>query len=128
MRESRLENIGLLMEYEEILLKKRKDFTSSYMGKATLQKSACSVFRFAFEDILGWTPEMVRDYTTPELMNILHLRKPLNRIEFPPELDKRTDLFYLAWMMYPDTIHINQKQLVLRVYEKVRQGIVMKLD
>ena len=28
--------------------------------------------------------------------------------------------------MYPDTIHINQKQLVLRVYEKVRQGIVMK--
>lgn len=126
MRESRLENIGLLMEYEEILLKKRKDFTSSYMGKATLQKSACSVFRFAFEDILGWTPEMVRDYTTPELMNILHLRKPLNRIEFPPELDKRTDLFYLAWMMYPDTIHINQKQLVLRVYEKVRQGIVMK--
>ena len=96
MRESRLENIGLLMEYEEILLKKRKDFTSSYMGKATLQKSACSVFRFAFEDILGWTPEMVRDYTTPELMNILHLRKPLNRIEFPPELDKRTDLFYLA--------------------------------
>ena len=126
MHDSNVKNIGLLIEYEEILLHKRKDFSSAYMGKGTLAKSACSVFRFAFEDILGWSPQMVRDYISPELMELLHLQKPLNRISFPPELDKKNDLFYLAWMMYPETINIKKRELVLRVYEKVRNKIISK--
>lgn len=126
MRESRLENIGLLVEYECILLKKRKSFTSTYMGKTTPAKNARSVFRFAFEDILDWTPQMVMDNLSPELINILRLQKPLSRIEFPPELNRNVDLFYLAWIMYPEKIHIRKKDIVLRCYENVRLGKISK--
>ena len=126
MRESRLENIGLLVEYESLLLKKRKSFTHTYMGKTTPMKNARSVLRFAFEDILDWTPQMVRDNLSPRIINALCLQKPLSRIEFPPELNKNVDLFYLAWIMYPETIHINKKDIVLRCYENVRLGRISK--
>lgn len=126
MRESRLENIGLLVEYENLLLKKRKGFTSTYMGKNTPAKNARSVFKFAFEDILDWTPQMVRNNLTPELINLLQLKKPLLRMEFPPELNKSIDLFYLAWIIYPESIHISKREMVLRCYENVRLKRIAK--
>ena len=35
-----MQNMGLLMEYEDILLKKRKDFSATYIG----QKSCFNMF------------------------------------------------------------------------------------
>ena len=33
-----MQNMGLLMEYEDILLKKRKDFSATYIGQNASQK------------------------------------------------------------------------------------------
>ena len=94
--DEKMKNIGLLTEYENILLKKKKDFSPAYMRASARPETAAVVFRFAFEELLQWTPEMIRDYTTPELIQALHLKKALNRVVFPPELNKRDDLFYIA--------------------------------
>lgn len=121
-----MENIGMLIEYEDVLLKKRRDFSPAYMGARTLQKDAAVILKFAFEDLLGWTPEMVRDYITPKLIHALHLKKPISKIKFPPELSKKDDLFYLAWMMYPETVNCSKRALTLRVYQKVQNGTLQK--
>lgn len=124
--DEKMKNIGLLTEYENILLKKKKDFSPAYMRASARPETAAVVFRFAFEELLQWTPEMIRDYTTPKLIQALHLKKALNRVVFPPELNKRDDLFYIACMLYPDIICYSKKILTLRVYEKVLNGILAK--
>ena len=39
-----MQNMGLLMEYEDILLKKRKDFSATYIGQNASQKILKSCF------------------------------------------------------------------------------------
>lgn len=114
------------MEYEDILLGKRKDFSTAYLGKENSEKEALDIIRYAFEKLLGWSPVMIRDYCTPELIQLLHLQRPVNKIEFPPELDRNQDLFYIAWLLYPHTIHHSKRDLTLRVYQKVLDGRLVK--
>ncbi|WP_155242958.1 hypothetical protein [Dorea longicatena] len=56
-----MQNMGLLMEYEDILLKKRKDFSATYIGQNASQKDIKELFQYVFENLLEWTPEMARD-------------------------------------------------------------------
>ena len=114
------------MEYEDILLGKRKDFSSVYMGKNASQTNIKSILKFAFEELLGWTPETVRDYTDHNLIKALHLERPVKKLYFPPEVSRETDLFYLAGILYPETIHFSKKELILKVYQEVLDGKIAK--
>ena len=51
-----MQNMGLLMEYEDILLKKRKDFSATYIGQNASQKDIKELFQYVFENLLEWTP------------------------------------------------------------------------
>lgn len=72
-----MQNMGLLMEYEDILLKKRKDFSATYIGQNASQKDIKELFQYVFENLLEWTPEMARDYLTMDIIQKLHLMRPL---------------------------------------------------
>ena len=41
-----MQNMGLLMEYEDILLKKRKDFSATYIGQNASQKDIKELFQY----------------------------------------------------------------------------------
>lgn len=45
-----MQNMGLLMEYEDILLKKRKDFSATYIGQNASQKDIKELFQYVFEN------------------------------------------------------------------------------
>ena len=66
-----MQNMGLLMEYEDILLKKRKDFSATYIGQNASQKDIKELFQYVFENLLEWTPEMARDYLTMDIIQKL---------------------------------------------------------
>lgn len=76
-----MQNMGLLMEYEDILLKKRKDFSATYIGQNASQKDIKELFQYVFENLLEWTPEMARDYLTMD--TIQKLVKPYRNIWKP---------------------------------------------
>ena len=82
-------------------------------------KMALDVFRYAFEQFLRWTPLEVRDYINMDILDKLKLTFFLRYIQFPVELDPGRDLFYLAWLMYPQTIHMSETDLILNVYKGV---------
>ena len=121
-----MDNIGLIMEYEDILLGKRKDFSSEYMGKTTINKDIQAILKYVYEDLLHWTPQTIRDYNNPVLIEKLHLTRPVRKIDFPPELSPEDDLFYIAKFLYPDIIKCSKKNLTLRVYERVISGDLLK--
>ena len=45
-----MQNMGLLMEYEDILLKKRKDFSATYIGQNASQKDIKELFQYVGMD------------------------------------------------------------------------------
>lgn len=119
-------NIGLILEYEDILLGKKRDFSVSYIGKENAESNALAVIRYAFEELLGWSPTTIRDFVSLELIKKLHLQRAVNKIEFPPELDPKEDLFYLAWLLYPHTVHHTRRDLTLHIYQRVLNGDLIK--
>ena len=110
-----MQNMGLLMEYEDILLKKRKDFSATYIGQNASQKDIKELFQYVFENLLEWTPEMARDYLTMDIIQKLHLMRPLRKLEYPPEINIDQDLFSVAWMVYPEQIHISRHELLISI-------------
>lgn len=121
-----MKNIGLIMEYEDILLGKRKDFSSEYMGKTAIAKDIKEILKYVYEDLLHWSPQTIRDYNNPTLVESLHLTRPIKKIDFPAELTHEEDLFYVAKYLYPDKIKCSKKNLTLRVYERVMSGDLVK--
>ena len=121
-----MQNIGLIMEYEDILLGKRKDFSSEYMGKSTSTKDIKEILKYVYEDLLHWSPSTIRDYNNSVLVENLHLTRPVKKISFPTELSPEEDLFYIAKFLYPDKIRCSKKNLTLRVYERVMNGELVK--
>lgn len=121
---------GVLMEYGQILLgntiNSRSKFTATYISKNADDRYALHLLRYVFEEILDWSPIVTRTFLSGELIDMLKLRVVANSIQFPPELSPKTDYFYYAWRMYPEMVHITQRELTLNVYEKVLQGMLIK--
>lgn len=121
---------GVLMEYEQILLgntiNSRSKFTATYISKNADDRYALHLLRYVFEEILDWSPIVTRTFLSGGLIDMLKLRVVANSIQFPPELSPKTDYFYYAWRMYPEMVHITQRELTLNVYEKVLQGMLIK--
>lgn len=114
------------MEYEMILLGKRVEFSSTYIKKDTSEDEVRPLLRYVFQDLLGWGAQDIYHYATPKLIQKLHLARVIRKIEYPPELNRNKDLFYLAQIVYPESIHIPQAKLILTVYQRVLSGEMKK--
>ena len=75
-----MKNIGLILEYEDVLLGKKANVSSTYINKDNPEPDVIAVLKYVFEDILGWDPETVRKFTTKELLKQLHLSRLTNKI------------------------------------------------
>lgn len=123
-----MKNLSLLMEYELMMLGNQSSYNVSKKGDKPekAEQNALLLLHYVFDDILGWTPEMVRDYLTNDLIDWLGLRRAIRKINFPPELDPAKDLFFVASVLYPKQIHYSKKELTLQVYEKLMTGKLRK--
>ncbi len=121
-----MSNIGLLTEYESILVGKRKAFSNAYLNKHVSNAEVAPVFKYVYENLLGWTPQIAYERTSQRLITALHLERPVRRLTIPPEINIQTDLFYISKIVYPNEISCTKKSLVIKVYEKVLNGDLKK--
>ncbi len=116
--------VSLLMDYEKIMIREDKqNYKVVQKHEETDEglKNAVYLLKYIFENILEWTPYMIRDYFTPEISEWLHLENCVTKIPFPPELDHYKDYFFVAHYLYPKTLPYNKKKSVLEIYERERR-------
>lgn len=115
-----------LKEYDEILLGKRKTYSASCMNKALGPKISAELLRYIFKYYLRWRPEQVRDCLTPEVVKTMRLEALINRIPSPPEVKRSTELYFVAWYIYPETVNVSKSELIIKVYMDVINGTISK--
>lgn len=115
---------GVIYEYENILLGKKKNFATTYFELSDEQneRTALAVFHHAINNYLRWTPKQVEeclDWTVIKRMKLLSLMK---YIRFPSESDRETDLFILYDKLYPVKTKSSLKEPTISVYKRILAG------
>ena len=115
---------ALLNEYEDVLLGRKNDFSNIYLKCDAPEKDVAELLRYAFRDLLGFTPQDMFDYISPKLIETLRLKRAINKIDYPPELknNKYDNLKYLASVVYPDEVKMSESDIVIGVYKQVLSG------
>lgn len=116
----------LIASYEQVLLGKQKMIAAAYFrskSDSVNERNILILFRYGFENLLRWSPEEVRDNITLEIIDKRLLLRPYLRfIQFPPELDKFDNLWYLACAAYPTQIKYDWYKFTIECYEAVLSG------
>lgn len=114
-------DLNLITEYEQTLIGHRYSVFPTYFcySDDSNEAMALSVMKYALETYLKWSPEDLRDYLTMDILKALKLDGLLKYIRFPVELNPERDLFYLAKILYPNKITIEDKDLTLNVYKNI---------
>ena len=118
----------LLYEYEQVLLGNKTAIPPYYFkyGDDTSKNYALYIIKFAVEKYLRWDPQDMKDHFTKEIAIQMKLEQLMKYIDFPPELNRDTDYYYLATYLYPNSVKIDIKELVLRTYKDVLSGNLCK--
>lgn len=114
--------IGILKEYEEVLVGAKSALPTIYFSEKSNQKTTCDFLIYVFEGILGWNFEDVRDRLNENIIKKLKLERAINSLEFPPELDPKTDLWYVSCLLYPDVCRYDKDRHIIATYEKILSG------
>lgn len=116
----------VLNEYDEVLMGKRKSYSAFFMSRHHGDKVIKIALKYCFETYLQWTPEQVRECLTPELVKRMHIEGLINRIPCPPELNAKTELYYVAWWLYPETQNVSTPELMIKVYDDLLSEKITK--
>ena len=57
--------IGILTEYEQILIGNRKEFSQTYLPRVQNSNDLRKVLRYITEGMLLWTPQLTKTFLTP---------------------------------------------------------------
>lgn len=115
---------SLQYEYDEILLGNKKVFSNVFFtGDKLLDNDiALSIIRYVVECYLHWSPQDTRNLFDRSVIKQYKLKTVYAKVIFPSELDKRTDYFYLAVLLYPNKVNISEEEITIRIFEDVMQG------
>lgn len=118
----------LYYEYEQILIGNKTGFSPYYFkyGDNLSANYVYEIMKFAFEVYLKQSPEDIRDHFNKEISELMKLEPLMKYIDFPEELDKGSDYFYIAALLYPQQIKFNEKELILRTFNRVLNGSLKK--
>lgn len=89
-------------------------------NKEQVNKVACALFRYVFENILEWSPIDAVNYLTFEHIKQLNLSRAFNALDFPPEYkDRRCAVFYVGIICYPELRkYYNEQTLWIMEYNR----------
>lgn len=108
-----------LSQYEKLVMKGGK--ISLKGTPAEKEKLARGILRYAFTELLGWGPKEVREHMTLALLQRLRLDALEKYLVFPPDVDRKTDMDYYAYLAFPESGFDNTRQ-VLRAYRRILAG------
>lgn len=115
----------LYLDYEQLLLGNAKllspfNFYGINPGGVN-QKNALSCIRYALEELLGWNLQDCRKKFDRYTIQLMKMDRLVEYIDFPPEIESG-DPKYILSLLYPEEIHINQKDLIEQMYQRVING------
>lgn len=112
--------MGILNEYEEVLLGNRKKISSNYFifDKKGNERVALSVIRYAIENLLGWDVENAIKLFNPNYIAFMKLDQMVKYIAFPSDVTKN-DTEYILYLLYPRQVNYDIMYYTTRIYEKV---------
>ena len=112
-----------LLEYESLFRQKSGKKMSNVCfqyNEEQNEKTAIMIFKYAFENILGWTPTDVINNLNEDIIRKMHLSVPYAKLRYPRELKKNRDYFYVAKIVYPDKVHsFTERDIILYLYKAV---------
>lgn len=113
-----------IFEYENILLGKKKGFSTTYFELSPEQneKTALMIFHHAINCYLRWTPKQVEECLNAEIICRMKLTSLMKYIRFPAESDRTKDLYILYEKLYPSRHKTGLKNPTLSVYKRVLSG------
>lgn len=112
--------MGIINEYEEILIGNRKKISSNYFlfDKKGNERVALSVIRYAIENLLGWDVHNAINLFNSNYISFMKLDQMVKYIVFPSDVTK-DDTEYILYLLYPKYVDYDIKRYTLRIYEKV---------
>lgn len=113
---------NIIVDYQRLILKEQSaNLSTSYFcyNQQNNHKLALDLFRYVVEEVLSWTPDDVFNKIDINIIKDYHLLVPFKYLIFPEELNKRKDCFYIAHLLYPDTIPYSTRDFVVVSYQKV---------
>lgn len=112
----------ILKQMDEIFIGNRKACSTLVMSREYGTRLTDTMLRYVFEDYLRMSPERVRDELTPVMVERFKLRPFIHkRIPCPAELDRETELQYIAWHLYPWTRNAEPYELIIKIYMEILQ-------
>lgn len=114
-------NKNVLYEFESVLLDKKTSLSPYFFNQTSEQneKTALAIIKYVVEVHLKWTPEQVRKNLTWDVIQLMKLDSIMKYINFPPEADRKKDLFIVAGKLYPNKIKINSSAMTILTYKKI---------
>lgn len=115
-----------LREYDDVLMGRRKTFSSALMNKDQGAYMCAELLRNIFDLYMHWSHEDVRDRLTPDVVKTMKIGPLVKRIPCPPEIDSAKELYYVAWYLYPETRNVEEPELIIKLYTDILKGKVKK--
>lgn len=114
----------VIYEYENILLGKKKNFTTTYFELSAEQneKTALLVFHHAIKHYLRWNQKQVEECLDWNVIRRMRLCTLMKYIRFPAESDREKDLYILYNKLYPRRSRAGLKEPTISVYKRVLSG------
>lgn len=111
---------AMIHAYDDLFIGLSERFPSSMFPKKETSKNqerALELIRYAVVTRLHWSPETVRDYLTMREIRALKLTAALQHIRLPGGIDPHENLFYIAWLLWPETKNCSTKDIENNLYE-----------
>lgn len=115
-----------LKEYDDVLMGKRKTYSSALMAKEQGPYMCAELLRDIFKYYMHWTPVDIRDKLTPDVATKMKIWPLIKRIPCPAEVDASREMYYVAWHLYPETRNIREPELIIKLYTDILAGRVKK--
>lgn len=114
----------IIYEYENILLGKKKNFSTTYFELSPEQneRMALAVFHHAIDRYLRWTQKQVKECLNWHIIRRMKLSSLMKYIRFPAESDREKDLYILIDKLYPNKRRPSLKEPTIAVYNRVLSG------
>lgn len=116
---------ALCFEYDELRVKKIKRLSISLITSCPeeiRERLAVDLIKYVSETYWKWSPLTLRDKLTRERIKEWGLHNVFVLIEFPIELDKNNDLFYIACLAYPNVAMLSEYDRYATIYKRILTG------
>ena len=113
-------------EFEEIQIGRRQNFSALAFEGADSAPLCAKILRRIFRDYYNWTPVQILECLTAAEVQNRGFKALVDKLPCPPEIDRDTDMRFVAWYLYPSTRTVSNVDLVRYVYDRLLSREIVK--